>query len=65
MYKELFITVEEVEANHHAMRRCRSCGSYERPFEIFDGGIRCEKCAKRARRQRERENEDLNVRYNV
>lgn len=65
MFKELFITVEEVEANHHALRRCRSCGSYERPFEIFNGGIRCERCAKKARREREREAEDLNVRFTV
>jgi predicted secreted protein len=69
MFKELFITVEEVEANHRALRRCRSCGSYERPYETFNGGVRCERCAKKARRQRERESEDLsedlNVRFTV
>jgi predicted secreted protein len=69
MFKELFITVEEVEANHRALRRCRSCGSYERPYETVNGGVRCERCAKKARRQRERESEDLsedlNVRFTV
>ncbi|HKF43478.1 MAG TPA: hypothetical protein VKG01_10290 [Thermoanaerobaculia bacterium] len=68
MFKELFITVEEVEANHRALRRCRSCGSYERPYEAYNGGVRCERCAKKARRQRERQTEefeDLNVRFTV
>ena len=65
MFKELFITVEEVEANHRALRRCRSCGSYERPYEVFNGGVRCERCAKKARRQKEREDEDINVRFIV
>jgi hypothetical protein len=65
MFKELFITVEEVEANHRALRRCRSCGSYERPFDVFNGGIRCERCATKARRERERGAEDLNVRFTV
>jgi hypothetical protein len=58
------ITLEEMEANHRALRRCRGCGSYERPFEAFNGGVRCEKCAKKARRQRdERENEDVNAKF--
>jgi len=65
MFKQLFITVEDVEANHRALRRCRSCGSYERPFEVYNGGIRCERCAKKARREREREAEDLNARFTV
>jgi len=51
--KEMFITLEEVEANHRALRRCRSCGSYERVFDLFNGGARCERCAKRARREAE------------
>ena len=60
------ITLEEMEANHRALRRCRSCGSYERPFEAFNGGVRCEKCAKKARRQRdERESEDVNAKFVV
>jgi hypothetical protein len=62
----MHITVEEVEANHRALRRCRSCGSYERPYETFNGGVRCERCAKKARRQRqERESEDINAKYIV
>lgn len=60
------ITLEEMEANHRALRRCRGCGSYERPFEAFNGGVRCEKCAKKARRQRdERESEDVNAKFVV
>ena len=65
------ITLEEMEANHRALRRCRSCGSYERPpFEAFNGGVRCERCVKKARRQRdereeERQGEDLNTRFIV
>lgn len=66
MFKELFITVEEVEANHRALRRCRSCGSYERPYEVFNGGVRCERCAKKARRrEQEQESENLNETFIV
>lgn len=60
------ITLEEMEANHRALRRCRSCGSYERPFDAFNGGVRCERCAKKARRQQdEREDEDINAKFVV
>ena len=60
------ITLEEMEANHRALRRCRSCGSYERPYDAFNGGVRCEKCAKKAKRQREeRESEDINAHFTV
>ena len=63
---QMQITLEEMEANHRALRRCRSCGSYERPFDAFNGGVRCERCAKKARReQEERESEDLNTRFVV
>lgn len=65
MFKELFISLEEVEANHRALRRCRCCGSYERPYDVFNGGVRCERCAKKARRQKESESEDLNVTFTV
>ncbi len=67
MFKEAFLQVEDIAANHHALRRCRSCGSYERPYEVFNGGVRCERCAKKARRRQEeeRESEDLNVRFLV
>lgn len=60
------ITLEEMEANHRALRRCRSCGSYERPYDAFNGGVRCEKCAKKAKRQREEpESEDINSHFTV
>ncbi len=60
------MTLEEMEANHRALRRCRGCGSYERPFEAFNGGVRCERCAKKARRQRrDEESEDVNARFVV
>ncbi len=66
MQTQLQINLEEVEANHRALRRCRSCGSYERPYEAFNGGVRCERCAKKARREREEhENEDLNTKFIV
>lgn len=66
MFKELFITVDEVEANHRALRRCRSCGSYERPYEVFNGGVRCERCAKKARRrEQEQESENINEAFIV
>ena len=39
--------------NEFALRRCRTCGSYERVFDLFNGGARCERCAKRARREAE------------
>ena len=62
----LQINLEEMEANHRALRRCRSCGSYERPYDAFNGGVRCERCAKKARRQRdEREIEDINAKFVV
>ena len=64
--KELFISVEEIEANHRALRRCRSCGAYERVFDLFNGGARCERCAKRAERENEdRENGNLNAAFTV
>ena len=66
MQTQLQINLEEVEANHRALRRCRSCGSYERPFDVVNGGVRCERCAKKARREREeRESEDLNTKFVV
>jgi hypothetical protein len=66
MQTQMQITLEEMEANHRALRRCRSCGSYERPFDAFNGGVRCERCAKKARRQRdEREGEDISAKFIV
>lgn len=66
MQTAMHITLEEMEANHRALRRCRSCGSYERPYEAFRGGVRCERCAKKARRQREeQETEDINAKFVV
>ncbi|MEO8189719.1 MAG: hypothetical protein ABI682_05210 [Acidobacteriota bacterium] len=49
----------ENDANHRALRRCRSCGAYARPFDEVNGAPRCERCAKRARRA-EVEDEKLN-----
>lgn len=47
---QLQIQVErDSDANHRALRRCYSCGSYARPFDDVNGSIRCERCAKRAR----------------
>jgi hypothetical protein len=66
MQSQMQISLEEMEANHRALRRCRSCGSYERPYEAFNGGVRCEHCAKKARReQKEHESEDLNTKLVV
>ena len=66
MQTAMQITLEDMEANHRALRRCRNCGSYERPYEAFKGGVRCERCAKKARRQREeRETEDINAKFVV
>jgi hypothetical protein len=66
MQSQMQISLEEMEANHRALRRCRSCGSYERPHEAFNGGVRCERCAKKARReQEERKSEDLNTKFVV
>ena len=50
------------DANHRALRRCHGCGSYTRPFDEVDGTIRCERCAQKARREREDSDEDLNRR---
>jgi len=50
------------DANHRALRRCYGCGSYARPFDEVDGIIRCERCAQKARRDREDGDEDLNRR---
>ena len=50
----------EVEAHHRALRRCHGCGAYARVEEI-EGSLKCERCAKKARRERrEAETEDLN-----
>ena len=51
----------EVEAHHRALRRCHGCGAYARVEEVA-GALKCERCAKKARREREREEaEDLNA----
>jgi len=54
----------EVEASHRALRRCHGCGVYSRPFD-FDratGVLLCERCAGKARRERnESEAENLNA----
>ena len=50
------------DANHRALRRCHGCGSYARPFDEVDGTIRCERCAQKARRDRDDDDEDLNRR---
>jgi len=42
----------ESDANHRALRRCHSCGSYARPFDDVNGAIRCEACAKREQKKR-------------
>ncbi|MEP6768134.1 MAG: hypothetical protein ABJC61_05660 [Acidobacteriota bacterium] len=49
MSRQMQIELEN-DANHRALRRCYSCGSYARPFDEVNGNMRCEKCAKRARR---------------
>jgi hypothetical protein len=51
---QLQLTVEPpVQANHRSLRRCYGCGNYTRPFVEMDGVIRCEQCAKKARRSEE------------
>ena len=51
----------EVEAHHRALRRCHGCGAYARVEEV-NGSLKCERCAKKARRERgEDEPEDLNA----
>lgn len=48
----------DTDANHRALRRCYSCGSYARPFDEVNGAMRCERCAKKARRSR-RDDEEM------
>ena len=59
MRREMQLTLDP-DANHRALRRCFRCGSYARPFDEFNGAIRCERCAEKDRRARE--DEDLNRR---
>lgn len=42
----------EVEAHHRALRRCHGCGAYARVEEV-EGALRCERCAKKARREKD------------
>ena len=45
----------ECEASQRALRRCHGCGTYSRPFD-FDtatGVVLCERCAGKARRERQ------------
>jgi len=51
MTRQMQIELES-DANHRALRRCYSCGSYARPFDELNGAIRCERCAKKARKSR-------------
>jgi ribosomal protein L37AE/L43A len=50
----------EVEARHRALRRCHSCGTYAHVEEV-EGALRCERCAKKARREKDALPEDLNT----
>jgi uncharacterized paraquat-inducible protein A len=51
----------EVEANHRALRRCHGCGAYARVEEV-EGSLRCERCARKAKREKDvAEAEDLNA----
>ena len=54
MTRQMQIELES-DANHRALRRCYSCGSYARPFDELNGAIRCEPCAKKARKNRRNE----------
>ena len=50
-----------VEARHRALRRCHSCGAYAHVEEI-EGTLRCERCAKKAKREKDVvDPEDLNA----
>jgi len=51
----------EVEAHHRALRRCHGCGAYARRAEEIEGRVRCERCAEKARREREETIEDLSL----
>lgn len=51
------LQIEINDANHRALRRCYRCGSYARPFDEVNGAIRCEPCAKRDRKVRQRDEE--------
>lgn len=42
----------EVEAHHRALRRCHGCGAYARVEDVH-GSLRCERCAKKARREKD------------
>ena len=51
----------EVEAHHRALRRCHGCGVYARVEDVH-GSLKCERCAKKAKREREQtEAENLNA----
>jgi hypothetical protein len=51
----------EVDARHRALRRCHGCGAYAHVEEV-EGALRCERCAKKARREKDAaEPEDLNA----
>jgi len=51
----------EVEAHHRALRRCHGCGAYARVEEV-EGVLRCERCARKAKREKAQiEPEDLNA----
>lgn len=63
MGRQLQMTLD-ADANHRALRRCHACGSYSRPFEEVNGRIRCERCARRARRDgKDESGEDVNTHY--
>ncbi len=53
----------EIEPQHRALRRCYSCGGYTRPFDEVNGKTRCERCAKKARRDGKEEEEELNKKF--
>jgi hypothetical protein len=63
MRRQMQISLDTVN-NHHALRRCVSCGMYTRPYDEVNGAIRCERCAKRARSDgKEEPEEDLSASY--
>jgi formylmethanofuran dehydrogenase subunit E len=51
MIKRVTPVAADVNAHHHALRRCHGCGSYARPAaEASEGRLLCEKCFGKSRR---------------
>jgi hypothetical protein len=51
----------DADAAHRSLRRCHGCGTYARPAAEVQGRLLCERCAEKAQREPNEQDDDLNL----